>query len=249
MKYVLIVVFALTITLCFSHSSKTNVYLIPGMGTDHRIFDKLNLSEDQVNIVPIKWGDYSVCRDLADYAKVLSLQVDTTRPHILLGVSMGGMLAMEISRLTKPEAIILISSAKSGKEIPNKYKVGRFLPAYKLLNEKKLDRIVENERTFKDVKSNKDKRLYRVMLHDCGADFLKWQIHSICGWRYPQNNGQIPIYHIHGGKDKILPVKRIKYNVCISDGTHKMIVNQRNSLKELIDDEINRVLKVANSKG
>ena len=230
-----------------AQSNKINLYTIPGMGTDHRIFEQLELNLEEVNVIPIRWEEYSTCEGLSQYAQKLAHQVDTTQSHLLLGVSMGGMLAMEISQVTHPVGVVLISSAKSISEIPLKYKVGRYIPIYRVLGEQMLGRIADRERTFKDVKSNADKALYQIMLNACGAEFLKWQMEAICNWRFAESATSTPVYHIHGAMDKILPISKVECNTYLPDGTHKMIVNKREELASLITVEVVRMINSGSS--
>lgn len=209
------------------------------MGTDSRVFDDFTFNEDLYHTIPVQWTDYHDCSGLREYAKKLATQIDTTKPFILLGVSMGGMLAMEMSQIVNPDKIILISSAKSQKEIPFKYKIGRVLPLYGLVNDKMLHSIANKKSTYKDIHDTTDQVLYKKMLLNCGADFLKWQMKSICQWKFESNNLP-PIFHIHGDKDNILPIRKINCNVVIENGTHKMVINYPKKLIDIIQNHMNQ---------
>ena len=91
------------------------LYLIPGTGADHRFFSRLQLD---VNTQVIEWTDWGNAQTIREYAEVLSLQINTEEPFGILGVSFGGMLAVEMSKFLNPEKLILVSSAKSYKELP-----------------------------------------------------------------------------------------------------------------------------------
>jgi surfactin synthase thioesterase subunit len=66
------------------------------------------------------------------YAKKLSHQIDTTQPFILIGVSLGGMLATEMTDFIQPEKTIIISSAKNKYELPHRYRFQNIVPIYYL---------------------------------------------------------------------------------------------------------------------
>lgn len=53
---------------------------------------------------------------MADYAKRLSLQITDEQP-ILIGLSFGGMMAMELAKIIKVQKIVLLASAKSANEL------------------------------------------------------------------------------------------------------------------------------------
>jgi hypothetical protein len=44
----------------------------------------------------------------------------------------------------------------------------------------------------------------------------------------------VPIYHIHGNKDRILPVRIIEADAIIKGGTHKMAINYSEEITRLI---------------
>ena len=66
------------------------VYLIPGQGTDYRVYNNLNLGEGFETIhvyhsVPDKG------MGMREYASILSEQIDTSGSFALIGLSLGGM--------------------------------------------------------------------------------------------------------------------------------------------------------------
>ena len=69
---------------------------------------------------------------MAEFAARMAEGIDTTRPVILVGVSLGGMVSAEISRIIPVEAIVFISSAKRRQELPFKYQILRLLPFHRL---------------------------------------------------------------------------------------------------------------------
>jgi surfactin synthase thioesterase subunit len=233
-RLIIVLILSLDIALGYSQEDVTIAYFIPGMGTDYRIFEGLEFDSTVLRKETIKWVDYESCDGLSDYAKELTFQIDTTKEFILVGVSMGGMLAVEMLEFVTPKQLILISSAKSNSEIPKKYKWARYSGAYKLITDNQLKRISNSKSAFKDVKDTSDVELYQDMLLTCGADFLKWQIRAITSWERSETAFSVPVYHIHGGRDKILPIRKIKYDCLIQNGTHKMIVNYRKRIESLI---------------
>ena len=83
------------------------LYLIPGTGADHRFFSRLQLD---ANTQVIKWTEWGNAQTIREYAEVLSLQINTEEPFGILGVSFGGMLAVEMSKFLDPEKLILMPS-------------------------------------------------------------------------------------------------------------------------------------------
>ena len=69
---------------------------------------------------------------MAQYARKLIPKIDTSASFILIGVSLGGMVAAELNEILHPLQTIIISSAKNRHELPKRYKFMRVLPLYKL---------------------------------------------------------------------------------------------------------------------
>ena len=76
------------------------IYCISGLGADHTVFDRLDINGEKVCI---SWIPSFEWESLKDYARRLTAQVDTSEPFLLLGVSFGGMLAVEMNKFISPE--------------------------------------------------------------------------------------------------------------------------------------------------
>jgi hypothetical protein len=92
-----------------------HIYLISGLGADERVFKHLDLSGYKATY--IQWLKPEKHESITSYAERLCGQITTTKP-ILIGLSFGGIMAVEIAKCIDTEKIILISSIKTRKEIP-----------------------------------------------------------------------------------------------------------------------------------
>ena len=86
------------------------IYGISGLGADKRIFDSLNLDYP---LIPVDWIEPTENESLKDYSNRLLKVIDTKSDFALLGVSFGGLVAVEISKVLKPRLTIIISSAET----------------------------------------------------------------------------------------------------------------------------------------
>jgi hypothetical protein len=109
----------------------SNVYFISGLGADHRLFEKQIQAGINLNILP--WKIPFKNETLQSYAKRMSEEIKDKNKFIIGGVSLGGIVAIEISKILKPEKVILISSVKSSKEIPFYIRMLKYFPIYKIL--------------------------------------------------------------------------------------------------------------------
>lgn len=101
---------------------KMNIYLLSGLGADKRVFSRLVFSANHV-IRHIEWISPISNEGLSSYAERLSRQIDEAEPFCLVGISFGGMVAVELNKFVKPLQTIIISSASTDVQIPWYYKV------------------------------------------------------------------------------------------------------------------------------
>ena len=208
-----------------------NIYLISGLGANERIFKHLNLGE--LTPIFIKWIEPKNNELIQDYALRLSEQITTEKP-IILGVSFGGMLAIEIAKLIDYQQIVIISSAKNIKEIPFYYRLIGQLKGHKLIPIKLFKWTNPLTYWFFGMHTKSEKELLKSILNDTDKTFLKWAINAIINWKNKEiiNN----LVHIHGDLDRVLPIKNKKeIDLIIPNGGHLMVFNKA--------DLINKILK------
>ena len=236
MKILSFFLFLTILTLSWSNlkaqDSKPVIYFIPGQGSDYRLFKNIDI-DSSFKTRNIEYFPPDKDWDLRDFAQALSRQIDTSHTFIIVGVSLGGMLATEMGNFLNPEKIIIISSAKCWAELPLRYKFQRSVPVYKLVSGaliKKgalfLQPIVEPDRNY-------DKETFIAMLKDKDPDFLKHTTAMIMEWdrvKYRED-----IIHIHGDKDHTIPIRNVSFNYLIEKGSHMMVLTKGDEISTLIN--------------
>src|SRR5690349_4085773 len=103
---------------------KPHIYLIPGLGADSRLFGRIQWPEGY-SVTSLRWIEPADTDEpISEYARRMRGQLDSSTPFILIGVSLGGIMAIEIARYMKPEKIIIISSIKHRREKPFYFTLG-----------------------------------------------------------------------------------------------------------------------------
>ncbi len=206
-----------------------DVYILSGLGVDERVFK--NIDFGKFNPIFIKWIQPKTHESIESYANRLLEQITSKQP-ILIGLSFGGMMAVEIGKLIETDKIILLSSAKTKKEIPNYYKLSGKLNLHNLLPSivLKQNNIVTNWFFGTNQKSEKD--LLTQILKDTDSKLLKWSIDKIVKWK----NDFIPynVVHIHGNKDKILPINFVECDYVIENAGHFMTMTNADEISKLL---------------
>jgi pimeloyl-ACP methyl ester carboxylesterase len=213
---------------------RPKIFIISGLGADERVFQLLDLSDYEV--VFVEWIKPLHKEKIEHYAARLLTQITSPNP-VIIGLSFGGMMAIEISKLIPTKKIILLSSAKTKQEIPFYLKIlgnlglDYIVPSCVL---KQSNIIVD---WFFGVKGYFEKKLLHQILKDMDSIFLKWSIHQVLHW----NNLFVPpnLTHIHGTADRLLPAYFIKANELIPNAGHFMVL----TFPTLISARINALLQ------
>jgi pimeloyl-ACP methyl ester carboxylesterase len=210
--------------------AEKNVYCISGLGADRRVFNKLKLQGYQP--VHLDWLSPQKRENLTDYAKRLAAKISEEQP-ILIGLSFGGIVAIEIAKHISVRQIILISSVKTRAEIPFYFRLFRTLPLHRLIPFKSLLWIAYRLLDwFFSLETLEERKLLKAILKDTDAQFLKWAIDRLIFWQ----NETIAdnICHLHGRCDRIFPLAYVKPNIIIEKGGHFMIFNRANEISQLL---------------
>ena len=209
------------------------IYLLSGLGADNRLFNGLTFSESH-RVVHLPMPVPTHRQTMASYAKQISTGIDPTEEFILIGVSLGGMVAREISAFLKPKKVILISSAQHRSELP---------PLYRFMGRLKVNRLVPGWLTkysafvlqpLFENDSWKDRRFFRSMLLTKPSSFYKRTVDMIVNW--DRNEGSPDIIHIHGTGDRTLPFKLVKPAYAIERGSHMMVYTRAKEVNSIIRD-------------
>ncbi|MET0244527.1 MAG: alpha/beta hydrolase [Flavitalea sp.] len=212
------------------------IYCLSGLGADSRVFDKLELPG--ISLVHLEWLiPIGKEESLHDYAVRLSQSIKHENP-VIFGLSFGGMMAIEISRLINVKAVILISSIKSATELPVWMKLLGKCKAYKILPNRKLASIpgmnlfrpVQN--FFLGATAPEEIAIANEFRDSVNPLYLKWSLGQILRWK---NDFQPPmVFHLHGDKDKIFPITRLKASHVIRNGGHFMVMSHASEISPII---------------
>ena len=212
--------------------SRPKLYLLPGMGGDHRLFKNLDLSAYDTTHVRFPTPDGPL--PMADFARLLHPQIDTTEAFSLLGVSFGGMLAVELTEQLHPTHTILISSAKQRSELPGKIAFNRVFPLYRIIGGRAQRALGGLGRWLFERRARSEEPTFKAMLRAKDPAYLKWATYAVTNWQ----RDTVPpgIVHIQGAKDQTLPIKNIPDAIAIPDGGHMVVMMQAAVVDSLVGE-------------
>ncbi|MBD1384877.1 alpha/beta hydrolase [Mucilaginibacter rigui] len=210
------------------------VYLISGLGADSRLFKHIKLPAN-CEVILVNWHIPASDDTLTTYAQSIVKQYDIQDNSTVIGVSLGGMISVEIAKQVNLGKVILISSIKTDNEAPWYFKFFRSLPVYKAIPGKLMTHLGFLVKPMFGAMLPNDLALFKSMLRKSSPIFLKWAMQAVLSWK---NTVTIPnLYHIIGDKDLVFPQQNIKNpTAVIKGGTHIMVFDKADEINALLAD-------------
>lgn len=224
-------------TLAEEQSAKLRpIYFVSGLGADERVFRWLRC--EGYRPVHVQWLSPEPNEPIADYAKRLASQIQEEKPTVI-GLSFGGIVAVEIAKQIETEQVILLSSVKASSEIPFYFKLFRVFPIHRIFPFKSLLWAFYWLFYWLFAPEGSDqKQLLRTILIETDPQFLKWALHKVVTWK----NQEVPdnLVHIHGKGDRIFPYRFVAPNYSVENSGHLMVMNRAEQVSDLIEQLVIR---------
>ena len=208
-----------------------NIYCISGLGADEGAFSRLKIEGHQLVYLP--WLLPQKRESIRDYAQRMGEGIKEDNP-IIMGLSFGGMMAIEIAKLLPVAKIILISSIRTTDELP------RWMKRIALLNLNKIfpmrsHKILEPfQNRFLGITNNSEEIIMvRNYRKNAPIIYTTWAINEVVNWR---NDFMHPaIFQIHGDNDKMFPIKNLSPSYIVKGGGHFMIMNKAEEVSAYVN--------------
>ncbi len=205
------------------------IYTISGLGADRRVFRHLKLDAE---LVPLEWIPHHNGESLANYAVRLAQGIDGGTPFGLLGVSFGGAVAVEVSRVCPPSFLILVSSVANRKQLPwyaralGKTGLLRLSPKHLFDPPRPLAYWLFGTRHH---------TLLSDILDQTDLAFAKWAVQALLTWPAPPPPPTVPLLRLHGALDRLLPPSGLSQEVIVPHGHHLMVVDRAAEVSVVIN--------------
>jgi pimeloyl-ACP methyl ester carboxylesterase len=203
---------------CEVNSDSTPIYLIPGMSADYPVYSRvLPLLPNAVVvdfIPPEPW------ESLVNYASRMANLFPTNA--FIGGVSFGGIIALEISRILRPRGCILISSVRHPRELPPWFRVWR------VLGGRSCSVLLQTIGSFASVLPKSvctSSTIRATRLAGSRGHWHRWATAAVIDWQPELTFDRCPILQIHGTADTTFPIRYIHANVTVPDGRHALPIS------------------------
>lgn len=206
------------------------VYFISGLAADGRVFKNIQLP-DGFEPVYLDWISPFKDESLRDYAHRLAEKIDTSEKFVLVGLSMGGMVAVEIANRIPAFLTIIIASVPISSQLPYYFRIAARLYLHRLISIRLIKNAAIAKRLF-TTETKEDKELLKTVIRESDPAFIKWALAAILHWQ----NETIPekLIHIHGSRDEILLMKNTRPTHIIPKAGHLMVMNRAQEINKLL---------------
>jgi pimeloyl-ACP methyl ester carboxylesterase len=193
--------------------------LLPGMGADARLF-RPQLDAFPNAIVP-PWLPPNPRESLAEYAQRFAAAIDPGRPCFVGGASFGGFVALEMAPHLNALACFLIGSARDASGMPSRIRWLRpFGGTIGVLPFRLLGPSAWLARHTVGRFGHPLTRSFLRHLQEADASFLRWGSRAALTWKPSPATAAVPVYQIHGERDRIFPAKRSRADVILTNAGH-----------------------------
>ena len=205
------------------------IYCISGLGADERAFSRLQV--EGYTIVCLPWLAPLPKETITDYATRMRAGIKEENP-ILMGLSFGGMMSIEISKQIPVRKLILVSSIKSVQELPRWMKTVGFFRLNRILPMRPFKFIEPIQNRNLGITTKEEIELVRSYRRNASPLYMEWAINQVLNWR----NSWKPeaVYHVHGDADRLFPIRYIAPTHVIKGGGHFMIMNRAAEVNEIL---------------
>ncbi len=205
-------------------------YFISGIGADYRMFTHIRLPEGY-RASYIHWIPPQTNETLGAYASRLIAQMDISEPFVLIGLSLGGIMAIEIAKRISPQSTIIISSIPLSAHLPPYFRVagklglGKIIPATLL-------KAATSVKHFLTMKTPANRKIIQSVIWSGDDDFIRWALNAVLEWE----NAEIPspLYHVHGTRDEVFPINFTHPTHIIPKAGHMFLLSRPEEVNNLL---------------
>ncbi|HEX7152937.1 MAG TPA: alpha/beta fold hydrolase [Thermoanaerobaculia bacterium] len=208
------------------------LYVLSGIGGDARLFNAQRAVRD---IRVIEWlPPASPDEPLTHYAARLARELRSTASFDLGGSSFGGMVALELARHLTPRHVYLFGSCRTPQAVAPMLRALRHLAAAmpdRLLHPPRLLQPLVARWFGATAPAHVD--LFAGMLAATPPSFIRWASRAVFSWPgVPEL--PMPIHHIHGTGDRLIPVHRVNPDLVVAGAGHLLNLTHAGAVNDFL---------------
>lgn len=212
-----------------------HIYAISGLGADEQVFHPLK-EQLQASWTNLPWLSPVAEEPIREYAYRMAKQIKHPRP-VLLGLSFGGIMAIEISRHLQTDGLILISTIKNRKELPLWLKAVAAIQLHKIIPLQSTALTAPIQNYMLGVTNQEELNLAVRYRKTIDPNYLKWAVDQVVNWN--PDGWESKFLHLHGTRDHIFPHRYLQQTELIQEGGHLMVMNKSAEISIQINNWLN----------
>lgn len=223
-------------------SALPRLILLPGLAADERLFRAQQRAIPHAEAPP--WLVPKRNESLRDYSARWGEALKLREPAVIAGLSMGGMVALEMARAHGALAVGLIASCRSPGPVSPALKIierlGRVTPDACV----GAGKVVAGLFIGRGRIAAPDRALLLQMARDCPVPFLRFAGPAITSWPGCPDPGA-PVRHIHGTRDWVISPRASKPDILVPGGAHVLSMSHPAEVNAFLLDLLNRSADVS----
>jgi pimeloyl-ACP methyl ester carboxylesterase len=206
------------------------IYFISGIGADERMFTHIRPPEGY-QAAYIRWIPPQDNESLGIYASRLTAQIDTSQPFVLIGLSLGGIMAVEMAKRVTPQCTIIISSIPLSAHLPPYFRAAGKLGLGKVVPPMML-KAATSLKHFFTMKTPANRKIIQSVIWSGDDKFISWALNAVLEW----NNTEVPtpLYHVHGTRDEVFPIGFTHPTHIIPKAGHMFLLSRPEEVNNLL---------------
>lgn len=191
-----------------------------------------------------RWQTPESGETLAAYGERFAASLADSRPSqegdplYLGGVSLGGMVALEMARFLRPSAVFLIASCRSPRRLSIRLKVWKpFIGAVPVGAMRVIDIAAPVLAGEFGARLPEERQLFADMIRATPPSFIKWASWAILNW---DGVGALPmpVHQIHGDRDRIVHAERSGLDRLVKGAGHLLNLTHASAVNEFLAERM-----------
>lgn len=210
------------------------IYFLGGLGLDNSIVNDISLAGNELCF--IDWERPLPKDTLESYSSRLISKYGIDNGSVIIGVSFGGLIAIEIAKKLALKKVVLVSSFSDPKVLSWFFRAAISLRLYFLFPPSILRYFSFVLNYFFSVSSSSDAAVLSGVIRRTDPIFLNWAIGNILKFTPPKK--VIKTVRIHGDSDRIIRIDRQNTEYIVPKAGHFMIYDRKKDVALILEKAI-----------
>ncbi len=208
------------------------VLLLPGMGANARMYaEVLAAAGNPSDWRALDWTDHRGCATLPELAGRMQEIHAIGTGDILVGSSLGGMVACEIAAQLNRRPVVLIGSCHRPDAIPTRvlaaWAAGWMRPGM-----------------LRALGAKGRGSLLARMAAESDPAFIRWSLRALHGWTGVPASALARIHSIHGLLDPLIPCHRVRPDRILVGGGHFLALSHPRQVADFIMKKVQEIRSI-----